>query len=422
MTLKYKKIIEITDFGPCVTKIILQLPDKTGAEALSQDTFRVYVEKKVKKPGQIINLKKNLESEESAPQKGYRKVLAAYPSDEVGNKKQIGEFIALDLEVCPVDPLSSELAYIHPLNQYVQSDFRITQTIEIKASTSILTGLQYEILDASISEQTQDWTNKITSHPEIPLRYGFYKPTQTEGEKPLIIWLHGAGEGGDDPTLAYTGNKVVNLSSKEIQKIFGGAYVLAPQSPTMWMDDGSGQYTKNGVSKYTAALKYLIDEFLILNGNVDKKRIYLGGCSNGGFMTMRMLFDYPDFFAAAYPVCEAFFNEWITENDIVSIKDTPIWFTHTKNDPVVKPEVTVLPTYDRLLKAGAKNAHLSYYENVIDKSGRYKDENGKPYEYHGHFSWIYTLNNDCTLNYNEISVIENGNAVTLFEWLSMQTQ
>ena len=70
-----------------------------------------------------------------------------------------------------------------------------------------------------------------------------------EGMRPLVIWLHGAGEGGTDPTIAYTGNKVVNLSGPEIQAKLGGAWILAPQTPTMWMDDGSGQYGRTGRSK-----------------------------------------------------------------------------------------------------------------------------------------------------------------------------
>ena len=421
MTLKYMAISEITDFGPCITKLILPIPDKVSSDSLSPDTFSVYIEKKDRNTGEVIKLKKSWDSEETMLQKGYRKVLDVYPSDETGNRTQIGEFVSLDLEINPQDPLNSELAYIHPLNHYARSDFRITQTKSIVALKSLITGLDYTTCTATYREHTHHWTNKTSSHPELPLHYGFYKPGIKHKSQPLIIWLHGAGEGGLDPTLAYTGNKVVNLSNEEIQKFFGGAYVLAPQSPTMWMDDGSGQYTKNGISKYTAALKYLIDEFLILNESLDKKRIYIGGCSNGGFMTMRMLFDYPDFFAAAYPVCEAFFDECITDDNIAAIKHIPVWFTHTKNDPVVKSEATVLPTFERLLKAGADKVHLSYYDNVIDKSGKYKDENGKPYEYHGHFSWIYTLNNDCILDFDKTPVIINDKPVTLFEWLSMQS-
>ena len=80
---------------------------------------------------------------------------------------------------------------------------------------------------------------------------------------PLIIWLHGAGEGGQEPPIAAIGNKVVNLISPKVQKIFGGkTYLLAPQAPTMWMDDGSGEYTKDGSSKYTEVLDALIGAFV----------------------------------------------------------------------------------------------------------------------------------------------------------------
>lgn len=93
---------------------------------------------------------------------------------------------------------------------------------------------------------------------------------------------------------------------------------------------------------------------------------------------------------------------------LVGIKDLPIWFTHAKNDPVVNPQMTVVPTYNRLSKIN-KNVHLSFFEDVKDTSGIYKDVNGNPYEYNGHWSWIHTLNNESS---------ENG--IQLFEWAVSQ--
>jgi predicted peptidase len=199
---------------------------------------------------------------------------------------------------------------------------------------------------------------------EMRLRFGYYSPNMGRGKRPLIIWLHGGGEGGNETEIAYTGNNVVNLSSEKVQIIFGGAYVLAPQVPTMWMDDGYGLYTESGQSKYVTALKALIDEFVECHSDIDINRIYIGGCSNGGFMTMRMIIDYPGFFAAAYPVCEALYDKVITDQNIEGIKNTPIWFTHAKNDTIVNPETTVIPTYERLLNAGAPNVHLSFFDKV----------------------------------------------------------
>ena len=67
-----------------------------------------------------------------------------------------------------------------------------------------------------------------------------------------VIWLHGAGEGGWDPYIAVLGNKVINIAFPKIQGYFGGAYLFAPQCPTMWMDDGSGQYHRRA-SRCTSA-------------------------------------------------------------------------------------------------------------------------------------------------------------------------
>lgn len=99
------------------------------------------------------------------------------------------------------------------------------------------------------------------------MTYASYVPEGAkEGETPLIIWLHGAGEGGTDPTIAIMGNKVVNLATEEIQQYFGetGAEILAPQTPTMWLDEGDGNYmdpedATAGKSYYTEALMGLIE-------------------------------------------------------------------------------------------------------------------------------------------------------------------
>jgi predicted peptidase len=189
------------------------------------------------------------------------------------------------------------------------------------------------------------------------------------------------------------------------------------------MNDGSGQYGRTGKSKYGVALKALIDEFIFRNdAAIDTNRIYIGGCSNGGFMTMRMVLDYPNFFAAAYPVCEALFNDVISDADIEAIKHVPIWFTHSKDDLIVKPEETVIPTYKRLIKAGAKNVHFSFFDKVVDIHGLFADEKGEPFNYIGHFSWIYALNDDCHLDYDEKSVVVEGKKVSLMDWLAMQSK
>ena len=265
----------------------------------------------------------------------------------------------------------------------------------------------------------------------LKLEMAAYEPENLKkGEKkPLVIWLHGQGEGGDDPDIDILGTETSALAKEEIQKYFTtsgtdtkGAFVLAVQSPTYWMDEGDGTNGNgSGISRYTQILMDTIKEYVKHNPSVDTERIYLAGDLNGGYMTVNMIINYPDYFAAAVPICEAYayyeyernadgtyktndievsaggensavskFKEtkklWVTKEKIQKMKKTPIWFIAAADDRIVTPQKFSLPTYRDLLKAGADNAWYSYYENVIGT-----DEPNSRFP--GHFSWIYFLNN-----------------------------
>ncbi|MEQ6388462.1 hypothetical protein RZN22_03945 [Bacillaceae bacterium S4-13-58] len=86
---------------------------------------------------------------------------------------------------------------------------------------------------------------------------------------------------------------------------------------------------------------------------------------------------------------------------------------HAKNDSTVDPIQTVLPIYKRLLAIGA-HVHLSLYDRIVDKTGLYKDGEGNPYEYDGHFSWIHVYNNNPIITLN-------GDKLTIMEWLGNQS-
>lgn len=414
MSKGYYSIVNITDFGPYVTKLILPVP--APVPEVEADSFSVYVERMDEK-GELLLLPKSwMAVDDKEESRGYIPVRKAYPSDRDGEPDPEGGFVALELGYGPLCQLASCISAPKGLNVFVNMRFTVTQTKPIGA----VTGLVYDYPLGSSCPQGKGWIND-TSRTEEPLNYGYYIPQTVEpGPRPLIIWLHGAGEGGVDPTVAYMGNKVVALSSEKVQKLFGGAYVLAPQTPTFWMNDGSGEYGRSGRSIYCKALMDCIEDFVSRNGNIDRDRIYIGGDSNGGFMTMRMFIDHPEFFAAAFPVCEALYDETITDGQIEGIKDKPIWFTHAKNDPVVKPAETVEPTYKRLMAAGAKNAHFTFWDDIKDIHEGFVDQEGKPFEYIGHFAWIPMLNDDCRLDYDGKPVTVDGGEVTLLQWLAKQ--
>ena len=193
--------------------------------------------------------------------------------------------------------------------------------------------------------------NKGVYNGEKNLSYAAYETQAMEqdgGKNALIIFLHGVGEGGTDvdgPLLAY---ETTNIFEDEIQQYFKkdgleGAYGLVVQAPTNWGECG------------TDVLMGAITNYVLENGDIDESRIYIGGCSAGGFMTMRMLIAYPEYVAAAYPICEALSDSQISDSDIQSIKDIPMWFTHSLDDSTVVAANTVLPTYVRLVRAGAED-------------------------------------------------------------------
>ncbi len=215
------------------------------------------------------------------------------------------------------------------------------------------------------------------------LTYGYYTPeedTAKTGKKPLIVWLHGAGEGGTDPSIAVLGNQVSNLSKPLIQDYFktdsvSGAYVLAPQTPTMWMDSGNGQQGGSdvGESIYTETLFGLIQNFVTTHSDIDANRVYLGGCSNGGWMTVEMLSKHGEFFAAAYPIAVPFDKTAaLTDAELTKLSSVPMWITHAKADNTVKivdnenalVELNSNSLYIEMLKKGAKNVHYTLFDTV----------------------------------------------------------
>ena len=191
----------------------------------------------------------------------------------------------------------------------------------------------------------------------------------------------------------------------------GGAYVLTPQTETFWLtynENGDWMDNPGKDSIFLEDLKGLIDQYVAENKNIDTDRIYIGGCSNGGFMTMDMILNYPDYFAAAFPICEAYGDASITDAQLAGIKDLPVWFVYAENDDTVIPANFEIPTVKRLEAMGA-DVHTSVFADVHDTTGRYTNEDGSEYQYMGHWSWIYFFNNECE---------EDG--VSLWNWLAEQ--
>jgi predicted peptidase len=161
----------------------------------------------------------------------------------------------------------------------------------------------------------------------------------------------------------------------------------------------------------------LIKDYVANNPEIDTKRIYVGGCSNGGYMSLKLILNHPKYFAAGFISALAYSSEFITDEQIKSIKNVPIWFVQSKDDNTTKPDVTVVPVYNRLKMAGAPNVHFSFYNHVVDITGQY---GGDSYHYNGHWSWVYLHANECRLDLDGSPVKVNGIPVNIMQWVSAQ--
>lgn len=140
---------------------------------------------------------------------------------------------------------------------------------------------------------------------------------------PLIIFLHGASERGDDPQVI-TRYSIPAFLTNTLAFPF---IALSPQSPpdSWWSDQ-------------TDVLDALLNQ---IQGTyaVDPKRIYLTGQSLGGFGAWAMALKYPARFAAVVPVASGwnFTDEFVPAN-ICDLKNVPIWVFHGALDESVPPD------------------------------------------------------------------------------------
>ena len=370
-----------------------------------------------------------------------RNVVSIYPSDARGAFNPEGEYLALGLAKATGWGLGPSISGGVWRQEYsVKVGLKPGKTLKVgKQKFTAIECATDKALKDFVSEA--DYFNKGTftgrslgKVGDETLTYAAYEPWSLRGDgkkNPLVIWLHGGGEGGIDVSITLLGNEVVSLIRPQIQSHFtteggaDGAYVLSIQCPNMWMGAANGSFSHGeNPSVYADVLKACIDHYVAEHPDVDRNRIYLGGCSNGGFMTVHMLIRHPQYFAAAYPTCEAFMDQYISDTQIQQLAKENIWIVQSYDDTTVDPKTHCIPTFQRLIKAGAKNVWMSMFENVVGM-----DNPGQ--RLLGHFSWCYLFNDAVTLSQEQSegdvkpsnngggSVAPQGHA-NIFEWMNAQ--
>jgi predicted peptidase len=206
--------------------------------------------------------------------------------------------------------------------------------------------------DDAPAQQAKTFEKEITV--KVKLKYLLFLPkgydADTSKRWPLMLFLHGAGESGDDlEKVKMHGPPKLVASKPDFPFI-----VVSPQSPGRgWNPD---------------TLNALLDD---LSGTlrVDPDRVYLTGLSMGGFGTWALAASNPGRFAAIAPICGGG-----NPRDASKIKGLPIWVFHGAKDPVV-PLSASKSMVDALEAAGAPEVKFTVYPEA------------------GHDSWTETYNN-----------------------------
>ncbi len=354
-------VTEPFDGGQAVTKVILDRKEEVTAESI--DTKDIIV------MANHCNIR--------------RSITDAYPSDAEGNRTETGQYLTLELEHAYLNGFFNGSATITFdsttwMNKPLELDYSVTVGDLYFAQGNIVNVLEDEF---------------SFERSESGLNYRLYCPEDETEARPLIIWIHGMGEGGSDNRIQIVSNKACNFAGEENQSYFGGAYVAAPQCPDFWATD----FNFAARSPYVEQMVSLIEEVIAAH-NVDASRVYIGGCSMGGYMTWQTILEKPELFAAAFPTCAAYAP---TAEDAKKIADAnlPVWVIYAANDKTVSPDQFTRPSVTALEKAGA-TVKVTEFPEV-------KEDN---ISYDGHWSWIYVYNNHV--------VDEDG--LSLMEWLAAQ--
>ncbi|MFQ5821888.1 MAG: prolyl oligopeptidase family serine peptidase [Candidatus Heimdallarchaeota archaeon] len=182
----------------------------------------------------------------------------------------------------------------------------------------------------------------------LPQCYG----TNPDEKWPLILYLHGIGERGNDLELVKK-HGIPKIVERQPDFQF---VTVSPQCPaeTFWWE-------------HNGTLKALLDGIMTKYA-IDLGRIYLTGNSMGGYGTWSLAIANPERFAAIAPICGGGSPEFVC-----ALKDIPVWAFHGAEDEVIR-----LKESQRMvnaLQACGGNVRFTIYPGI------------------GHDSWTQTYNN-----------------------------
>ena len=187
------------------------------------------------------------------------------------------------------------------------------------------------VLSVSAGVDVKATEKRVFENKNTVLPYRLVLPETYDETKsyPMIVFLHGAGERGNDNELQLF--HCVQYLADTLPECI----IVAPQCPVnnQWVDTpwANGAYSidkvpeSNELKAVIELLDALQEEF-----NVDSDRIYASGLSMGGFGAWDLMMRHNDYFAAGVLVCGGG-----DPSQAEVLKDTPLFVFHGDADDAV---------------------------------------------------------------------------------------
>ena len=189
--------------------------------------------------------------------------------------------------------------------------------------------------------------------------YRMLSPSEIESDKkyPLVLFLHGSGERGDDNEKQLSHG--ASVFSNPVNSDKYPAFVVFPQcKEKYWTDKIDERFFMPGSpvppeSRTEKTLMELIEN-LIENNPIDRDRIYIVGISMGGIATYDLVCRYPDIFTAAVPICGA-----VNPERLLEAKNVGFMIFHGEEDEEV-PSYCSREAYKALNSIGANVEYTEF--------------------------------------------------------------
>ncbi|MBQ8994205.1 MAG: prolyl oligopeptidase family serine peptidase [Oscillospiraceae bacterium] len=270
---------------------------------------------------------------------------------------------------------------------------------------------KYPRKDFEVHTRTAD--DKFAKLQEGRVMYRLYTPENASSPRPMILFLHGGGNGGYEEGPGARDNEkqlMADYGPVNFAEDYPDLYVMAPMCVEEHIDYSkanlnprfeTSNFSKDpryGWSRYYLGLVCDIIRRMVKEGKVDPKRIYVTGMSMGGAGTVRMMSVGSDLFAAAVPVCSTMTPETF---DILKSIRRPIWVTSAYIDHSLYRHKYLVDAVMNMRDNGNDNAHLTLfspeelekYDISITPSLK-KAANYGDLFHQNHWSWVPTYKDE----------------------------